>query len=55
MRQKGITNYFFEDFGTERKKGDATVVTGVGLVTFLMHGNDIGILPKLWENALVDR
>ena len=54
MHQEGTTKFFFEDLGTERKERDM-IVAGACIVTFLIHGNDIGILPNLWENALVDR
>ena len=44
-RRTSLTNYS----KTLEKRGrrDATIVAGVRLVSFLMHGNDIGILPKV--------
>ena len=47
-----VVNNTFEDFATDRKKRDRSVVFNTRLVVFYVNWNNICFFPFWWENAL---
>ena len=54
MSQKGVTDDSLKDFGADRKEGNAAVIIGVPLITFLVDGDDVSVFPDARKSALID-